>query len=302
VRGFVLSGGGTHAATQTGMLRALLEHGVEPDLVVGTSAGALNSAFFARRPTLARVERLKQLWLEAPARQIFPVRPRALVLGISGRRDYLVPNEGLRRWIVDCLDFTLIEETAIPLHIVATNLLVGTPVVLSDGPVTPALMASTAIPGVFAPITIGGQLLIDGGVAADVPVAEAADLGATDIWVLPAAGVGADRPPKGALAVLLRAVAARARHLHLRPAPQRRAHRTGLHRGVTLAGRRRAGRAGHRRRPRSRLTGPARRLAPRVTDHQAGTAWSTGRTPPTMSGTHRRRHGLWPGSVTRWAR
>jgi NTE family protein len=207
VRGFVLSGGGTHAATQTGMLRALLEHGVEPDLVVGTSAGALNSAFFARRPTLARVERLKQLWLEAPARQIFPVRPRALVLGISGRRDYLVPNEGLRRWIVDCLDFTLIEETAIPLHIVATNLLVGTPVVLSDGPVTPALMASTAIPGVFAPITIGGQLLIDGGVAADTPVAEAAGVGATDIWVLPAAGVGADRPPKGALAVLLRAVA-----------------------------------------------------------------------------------------------
>ncbi len=149
------------------MLRALLEHGVEPDLVVGTSAGALNSAFFARQPTLARVERLKQLWLEAPARQIFPVRPRALVLGISGRRDYLVPNEGLRRWIVDCLDFTLIEETAIPLHIVATNLLVGTPVVLSDGPVTPALMASTAIPGVFAPVTIGGDLLIDGGVAAD---------------------------------------------------------------------------------------------------------------------------------------
>ena len=194
------------------MLRALLEHGVEPDLIVGTSAGALNAAFFAGQPNLPRVERLAQLWRTAPARQIFPVRPRALVLGITGRRDYLVPNEGLRRWIVDCLDFTDIEDTAIPLHIVATDLLTGIPIVLSDGPVAAALMASTAIPGVFAPVNIDGRVLVDGGVAADTPVAEAAGLGATDIWVLPAAGVGADQPPKGALAVLLRAVATLTTH------------------------------------------------------------------------------------------
>jgi NTE family protein len=205
-KAFVFSGGGTFGAAQVGMLRALFEHGLQPDLVVGTSAGALNAAFLAGRPDLERVHELGDLWRHAPARQIFPIRPGALMAGMTGRRDHLVPNDGLREWIEDCLTYDRLEQAAVPLHVVATDLLDGGPVVLSEGPAVPALLASTALPGIFPPIEIHDRLLIDGGMSADIPLDEAITLGATEIWVLPPAGAGELRPPRGAIGVLLRAM------------------------------------------------------------------------------------------------
>jgi NTE family protein len=203
---FVLSGGGTFGAAQAGMLRALLEHGIVPDLVVGTSAGALNAAFIAGQPDLDGVDRLAELWRTAPRGEIFPLRPGALAAGMTGRSNHLIPNDGLARWIDDSLTYDRIEDAVIPLHAVATDLLTSEAVVLSRGPVVPALLASAALPGIYPPVEIDGRQLVDGGFAADIPLPQATALGGQDVWILPPADAGATEPPHSALGVLLRAM------------------------------------------------------------------------------------------------
>src|SRR6266576_6167028 len=97
---FVLAGGASLGALQAGMLRALYEHGIAPDLLVGTSAGALNAAFVASRPQTADTAReLAHIWHDLDRDDVFPVRMSALVGGLSGRRDHLVPNRALRRLV-----------------------------------------------------------------------------------------------------------------------------------------------------------------------------------------------------------
>ncbi|MDT4943740.1 MAG: hypothetical protein QOH14_473, partial [Pseudonocardiales bacterium] len=117
--------------------------------------------------------------------RVFPIAPYRLTLGALGRRDHLMSNRGLQRLISGVIEIGRLEHSAIPVHVVAADLRTGEPVVISRGAVLPALLASTAIPGLFPPIELAGRTLIDGGVAADTPVAEAEALGATTIYVLP---------------------------------------------------------------------------------------------------------------------
>ena len=206
-RAFVLTGGGALGATQSGMLQALFAHGVEPDFVVGTSVGALNAAFIARRPTYDSAVELEHLWYAASRNLIFPIRPRTLVLGITGRRDHLVASDGLASWVRGHLDYDDFADTSVPLHVVATDLESGNAVVLSAGALMPALLASCALPGIFPPVHIDGRVLVDGGISADVPALQAEAIGADEIWVLPTSG--AERVadlPRGALEVLLRSI------------------------------------------------------------------------------------------------
>jgi NTE family protein len=206
-RAFVLTGGGALGATQAGMLEALLACGLAPDLLVGTSVGALNAAFIAQAPELDGALALQGIWRSASRDLIFPVRPRTLLLGAAGRRDHLVAASGLAGWIEQHLSYRRFEEAAVPLHVVATDLRSGDPVVLSEGPLLPALLASAALPGIFPPVTFEGRTLVDGGISADAPVLQAEALGATELWVLPTSG--AERRsdlPRGALEVLLRAI------------------------------------------------------------------------------------------------
>jgi NTE family protein len=182
---FVLSGGASLGAMQVGMLRSLYERGVEPDLLVGTSAGALNAAFLASRPPIVdTTDQLAAVWRDLRREQIFPLSLRALLVGLSGHRDHLVPDRGLRQLAARHIEFTDLAEAAIPLHVLTFDLSARSEVLLSDGPTLDILTAAAAIPGVFPPVPIGGRLLVDGGVANNTPISHAVALGAERVFVL----------------------------------------------------------------------------------------------------------------------
>ena len=192
---FVFQGGGSLSAPQVGMLRALSEAGVQPDLVVGSSAGALNAVAFAADPTQAGVERLETVWMSLRRRKVAQFSARTLLAAAFGRGDGLVSNSALRDLLGSAALPATLDGTAVPAHVVATDLGSGAAVVLSGGPTGPALLASCAFPGLYPPVEVDGRLLVDGGVAADVPVLQAEALGARVIYVLPAAGCDVTAPP-----------------------------------------------------------------------------------------------------------
>lgn len=181
---FVLCGGGSLGAVEAGMLRALTEHGERADFVVGASAGAINGAYFAADPTERGVAKLELIWRGLKRQHVFPFSLRQL-LGAMWRRDYLVESDGLRRLLETHLPYRQLEQASIPVHIVATELITGDEVLLSSGPVVEAVLASTAIPGIFPTVTIEGRELVDGGVSNNAPISTAMKLGADRIIVLP---------------------------------------------------------------------------------------------------------------------
>ena len=207
---FVLAGGAALGAMQAGMVHALYEHGIAPDLLIGTSAGALNAAFLASRPaTVTTAQELADLWRGLRRSDILPLRPATLLSGLAGWRDHLIPDRALRRLAARHVQFDRLEQAAIPLHLVAFDLLAGTEVRLSDGPLDGAVLAAAAIPGVLPPVRWRGRLLADGGIADTTPVAHAVALGARRIYVLPTQDPGdrgLPRPPRAALAAVVHAV------------------------------------------------------------------------------------------------
>jgi NTE family protein len=170
---FVFQGGASLSATQVGMLRALTEAGIRPDLVVGTSAGAINAVGYAQDPTQAGLDRLQRLWTEVRRRDIFPMRLRPLASGLSGRKAGLVASDGLRALVERGLQVRDLRETVIPAHAVAADAETGEPVVLSDGPAVRGVLASASIPGILPPVQHRGRLLVDGCVSADIPILQA---------------------------------------------------------------------------------------------------------------------------------
>jgi len=182
---FVFSGGASYAAAQAGMLRAMTAAGIVPDLVVGTSAGALNAVAYAADPTAAGVERLVRSWTATSRSDVFPVRPLALAQGLFGYRDHLFPSTRFERWLAGNLPVQLLEDTVLPATVVTTDRSSGQPVHLTRGPALPALMASSAVPGIFPAVTIDGRTLVDGGLSEDTPIGVAEASGATTIFVFP---------------------------------------------------------------------------------------------------------------------
>lgn len=157
----VLAGGGSLGAIEVGMLKALTAHGVRADLVVGASVGAINGACFAGSPDMAGVRLLERLWRGLRQERVFRFSRLSSLLDLASRRDYLVSPEPLRNLLERCLPFRRLEDAAIPCHVVATDVLYGTEVVLSSGPAVEALMASASIPPVFPPVRIGERFLVD---------------------------------------------------------------------------------------------------------------------------------------------
>src|SRR3954451_9341414 len=202
---FVLSGGASLGSIQVGMLEALYERGIRPDLIVGTSAGALNGAFIAERPqSVETAHELGEVWRGLKRGQVFPVNPLTGALGFMGARSHLVPDSGLRRLIRRHAVAERLEETYVPLHVIATDVLRGEDVRLSEGPLVDAVMASAAIPGVLPAVEWNGRELIDGGVANNAPLSHALELGADEIYVLPT-GTPCEltEAPHGALGMLV---------------------------------------------------------------------------------------------------
>ncbi len=182
---FVLSGGGNLGAVQAGQLRALLEAGIRPDLIVGTSVGAINGAFLAGACSVSGCESLTETWRALRRRDVFPAHPLTGLAGFSGRRGHLVASIGLQRLLRRSLQFDDLADAPIALAVVACDLRSGKEVVLTRGNAVDAICASAAIPGVFPPVIIDGYVLVDGGIANNAPVSHAVALGATTIWVLP---------------------------------------------------------------------------------------------------------------------
>jgi NTE family protein len=204
---FVFQGGGSLSAPQVGMLRALAEAGITPDFVIGSSAGALNAVAYASDPTEAGLQRLENLWLTLRRRSVAGISARTLVRAIAGRGDGLFDAAPLGQLLRSDLVASELDRTRIRSHVVATGLLSGEPVVMSTGDTASALLASSAFPGIYAPVTRGGLRLVDGGVSADIPILQAEALGATASFVLPAAGSDErGAAPRGPLAIAYHAL------------------------------------------------------------------------------------------------
>jgi NTE family protein len=203
---FVFAGGGSFGAIQVGMLQSLVAHGVAADMVVGSSVGALNGAFYAGDPTVNGMVRLAGVWRDLKRHDVFPITWRTM-LGFLWRRDFLITHDGIRKLIDDHIPFRRLEQAPLPVHVVTTDIISGDAVVISDGPTSEAIVASTAIPGAFSPIRYGDYYLADGAISSNTPVRVAIAKGARRLIVLPTGHACAnDAPPVGAVANALHAL------------------------------------------------------------------------------------------------
>ena len=204
---FVLAGGGSLGAVEVGMLEALAEAHLRPEFVIGSSAGALNAAFYAGRPDLEGVRALRAIWAGLRARDVFPFSPLGGLLGALSLRDHMIDPAPLERLVTRNLPYSKLEDGVIPVHVVAANVLTGREALLSTGDAVTAVMASSAIPGVFPPVKFEGTYYFDGSVASNTPISAALDLGAERIVVMPT-GYSCEmkRLPTGALAMALHGI------------------------------------------------------------------------------------------------
>ncbi len=191
---FVLSGGGNMGALQVGMLRALVERRIRPDLVVGCSVGALNGAAIAAEPSLAMVDRLHRMWLEVEHRRVLPGGLLPTTVQLARRGQAVHSNAGLRSVIDGVLEPRTFEELAVPFQCVATDIAAAREVWFSTGPLVEPIIASAALPGLLPPVEIDGVCYMDGAVVNDVPLTRAVDLGATRIYVLQTGTFDRPRP------------------------------------------------------------------------------------------------------------
>ena len=180
---FVLGGGGVLGAHEVGMLRALGEAGIRPDLVVGTSVGAINGAFVAADPDGA-ADRLAGLWQGEALRQAFSetILGRATRLARSGT--HLHSLEPLGQMLSQMLPGKDFADLALPFQCVAASIEHASARWFTAGPVVPAVLASCAVPGLLPPVEIGGEHFFDGGLVDSIPAGRAVTLGATTVYVL----------------------------------------------------------------------------------------------------------------------
>lgn len=194
---FVLGGGGVLGAAEVGMLRALFERGITPDAVVGSSIGALNGAFVAAAPVAATVERMASVWRDLGDN---PVLGGGLVgrLGTLARQGtHLHDNSGLRALLDAELAGLRIEDLAVHYECVAASIERASARWFDRGPLTEAVLASCAVPGLLPPVEIDGEHYLDGGLVASVPVGRALAIGARRVYVLHVGRVDQPlRPPR----------------------------------------------------------------------------------------------------------
>jgi NTE family protein len=203
---FVLSGGASLGSIQVGMLKALFEAGIEPDFLVGTSVGAVNAAWIAGWPSEGGITKLEEIWLGLRREDVFPLG-WAAATGLLGKTKHLFSNGALRNLLERNLPYKRLEDATVPVHVVTSELKSGRAVILSSGPAVPALLASSAIPGLFPPVTIGRRDLVDGGVANHTSIDAAVKLGARRIYVLPISYPWLYEEPTSALGMALQALA-----------------------------------------------------------------------------------------------
>ena len=210
---FVLGGGGHNGAYEVGMLRALFEHGIKPNLVVGTSVGAMNGAAVAANPSLETVERLRKVWLTLNEDQIFGGSILAGAANLVRTRTSLHSNASLRSMIEQLLPVTTFEDLKIPFQCVAASIERAAEHWFNEGSLIDAILASAAVPGVLPPVEIDGEHFVDGGIVNSIPISRAVELGAKEIYVLQVGRVETPLvPPKTPVQVALVAFEIARRH------------------------------------------------------------------------------------------
>jgi NTE family protein len=180
---FVLGGGGMLGAAEVGMLRALEEAGVVPEVVLGTSVGALNGVMVAAQPT-GSSDRLEQLWNDIEARDPFGGSLFERLATIARSGTHIHDNTRLSRLMHDALPYRRFEQLEVPFQCVAASIERAAARWFHEGPLIPAVLASSAIPALLPPVLIDGEHYLDGGLVHSIPVGRAIELGATEIYVL----------------------------------------------------------------------------------------------------------------------
>jgi NTE family protein len=181
---YVLGGGGLLGAAEAGMARALLEAGVKPDLVCGTSVGAINGAALAADPTPDGARRLLALWDALAEEGVLDGSVIRRVAEVVRRRTSLHGNGALRRMLRERLPAQTFEELAVPFECVAASIEQARECWFSSGDLIEPVLASCALPGVFPPVRIGDEHFFDGGLVNSIPLDRAVARGADTIWVL----------------------------------------------------------------------------------------------------------------------
>jgi NTE family protein len=180
---FVLGGGGVLGAHEVGMLQALGEAGIRADLVLGTSVGALNGVFVAADPD-APLQRLLEVWRSGAAAETFTGSMIGRMARLARSGTHLHSNEPLRKLLSELLPVERIEELAVPFQCVAASIERAAAHWFTKGPIVPAVLASTAVPGLLPPVRVGREHFLDGGLVHSIPVGRAVRLGARTIYVL----------------------------------------------------------------------------------------------------------------------
>jgi NTE family protein len=181
---FVLGGGGVLGAHEVGMLRALAESSIEPDLVLGTSVGAINGAFFAADPTAAGVERLTELWRGSNLSDVSPAAVLRRVMTLARTGTHLESFDQARSRLRATLPVRRVEDLKVSFQCVAASIERAAEHWFEHGELADVVLASCAVPGVLPPVKIGDEHYIDGGIVNSIPVARAVALGASSIYVL----------------------------------------------------------------------------------------------------------------------
>ncbi len=167
--GLALGGGGMKGWAHVGLIEVLEEYGLRPDRIAGCSAGAIMGAAYAYGMP---VEEMLRIMREQDTSNFF-------TLHLNGQS--LLNWEGFRQSLVALYGDTRLEDLPIPFSVVCTDLETGQEVVLEEGPLVDAILASSAVPGIFPPVKVGDRLLVDGGLVNNVPVSVLARQGATYI-------------------------------------------------------------------------------------------------------------------------
>jgi NTE family protein len=189
---FVLGGGGHLGAAEIGMLHALLERDVHPDLIVGTSVGALHGAMVAAEPTIASVEKLEAAWGELAELGVLGSSWLTDASSLLRTRTHVRSHEPLRRLAGRLLGVETFEQLAVPFQCVAACIERAAEHWFTSGPLVDAILASASVPGILPPLEIGGEHFIDGGIVNSIPIDRAVFLGADEIYVLHVGRI--DRP------------------------------------------------------------------------------------------------------------
>ncbi len=206
-------GGGPLGAYEVGMLRALVERAIVPDLVLGTSVGAINGAAIAADPSIEGVQRLIGVWSDIDRSKVFDGSVVARLATLARSRTHLHGNESLRALLAQLLAVDRIEDLVVPFGCVAASIERASEHWFEQGPLVDAVVASAAVPGLLPPVEIGGEHFIDGGIVNSIPISRAIAMGAQQIYVLHVGRL--DRPlepPRSPLEVALVAFEVARRH------------------------------------------------------------------------------------------